>query len=388
MTTIEDTSTARNRELERQKMRDAAKHLGAATLRDGSWFARTVATHVKKHCELMSGAYWEKTYPGLDPEERADREIHKTAWKAAGAGMLASVGASTGELLALFTEGLAAPVGVPAAAVSMAGEGAYTALHQIDLACDIASIYGVPFDGDDVGEVATLFALALDIELEDPDEEQKRKAEHKDEGMMERLMELEEGEVATRIGRKLLEEAVMRNILPIVNVPISARWNYVATKKLGQHVKRYVRYRRAITAAVKKLRFDKITSPGLLVEGCWLLATSDGDAGNEEVMALAMIMDLLDPQQRAAIELDKQFGDDEEQWFDELANIAPDMVDPLLDTLFLVAATDKELVASERRFLRRVGRTVGREVDLGRISRICAHLAEGDELPDDVKHCA
>lgn len=387
MTTPGEVTFTRS-ELERQKLRDAAKHLGAANLRDGSWFARSVAKHVKKHCEIMSAAHWDKTYPGLDVEDRADREIRKVAWRAAGAGMLGSLGASTGELLALFTEGLAAPIGVPAAAVAMASEGAYTALLQIDLACDIASIYGVPFDADDVGEVATLFALALDIDLEDAPDEEQHKEHVKDEGMMERLMELEEGEVATRIGRKLLEEAIMRNILPVVNIPISARWNHVATKKLGMHVKRYVRYRRALTGAVKKLRFDRITSPSILVEGAWLLATSDGAAGNEEVMAIALIMDLLDPTQRAAIELDKHFGDDEEQWFDELASVAPDMIDPLLDALFIVAATDKNLVASERRFLRRVGRTLGREIDLARITRICAHLAEGDDLPDDVKHSA
>ncbi len=68
--------------------------------------------------------------------------------KASVAGAFASAGASAGELLSLFTEGLGAPIGVPAIVVSMCGEAAYTAMLQIDLACDLGSVYGVTFDVD------------------------------------------------------------------------------------------------------------------------------------------------------------------------------------------------------------------------------------------------
>ena len=126
----------------------------------------------------------------------------------------------------------------------------------------------------------------------------------------------------------------------------------------------------------------------MLVEGAWLLATVDGDAGHEEVMALALIMDQLPAAQRKAIELDKTLGDDEEDWFDALEKLPHEMHDPLLDTLYMIAATDKDLEASERRFLRRVGKTLKREIDFERIEKICAHLSEGEDLPDDFLHCS
>lgn len=377
----------REREIEMAKLRDAAKHLGVAKLRDGSWFRRTVASHVKKHFETVTAAHWDKVYPGLDVEERAHREIVKVARKASAAGALASVGASTGELLSLVTDGLGAPVGVPAAMLSMGLEAAYTALLQIDLACDLASIYGVPFDADDVGEVATLFGLALEVDIK---EKKKEEAEHgeAETGLTAKLIELEDGEIASRIGKKLIEEAVMRNIVPVLNVAISARWNFVATSKLGRTVRKYVRYRKALTQSCSKLRLDAVTDPSVLVEGAWLLATVDGDAGHEEVMALAFIMDQLTPEQRKAIELDKTLGDDEEEWFDALEKVPHEMHDPLLDTLYMIAATDKDLQASERRFLRRVGRALKRDIDFERIKQICEHLSEGEDLPDDFLHCA
>jgi hypothetical protein len=234
--------------------------------------------------------------------------------------------------------------------------------------------------------VATLFGLALEVDIQEKKKEEK--AEPGADGLTAKLIQLEDGEIASRIGKKLIEEAVMRNIVPILNLAISARWNYVATMKLGGTVKKYVRYRKALTHSCHKLRLDSVTDPAVLVEGAWLLATVDGEAGHEEVLAMAMIMDELAPAARKSIELDKTLGDDEEDWFEALVKVPHEMHDPLLDTLYMVAATDKELEASERRFLRRVGKALKREIDFERIAKICEHLNEGEDLPDDFLHCS
>jgi hypothetical protein len=306
------------------------------------------------------------------------------AVKSAAAGALAAVGASTGELASLFTDGLAAPVGIPATLMSMALEAAYTSLLQVDLACDLGLIFGVPFNPDDVGEIATLFGLALDMDMYSKKEREEAAETDAPRGLMSRLMHLEEGEIATRIGRKLLEDSVVRNVLPIVGVPISARWNYVATVKLGAKVKKYMRYRHAIRGAVARLRIGSVTDPTLLVEGCWLIATVDGEAGHEEMLALAAIMDLLTPEQQASIATERAFGDHEETWFARLGSVDAQMQPALLDALYLVAAADREMAVPERRFLGRVGTTLGREIDFARVEQICRHLAHGDEPPAGV----
>ena len=359
-------------------------------LRDGSWFQRVVADHVKKHLAATDAGRWIARHPGKDLEQRASLEIKSAARRAATAGIVASTGASTGEILALLTEGLAVPVGVPIAIVCMILEAAYTSFLQIDLACDLASMYGVPFDADDIGEVATLFGLSLEVDVK------KRRPIHEDEtrsepdeerGLTAKLQELEDGELAKKIGKKLIEESVMRNAIPLLGIPISGRWNYVATKRLGQTAKKYMRYRRALVQGCAALRLDTVGNPALLVEGAWLLATTDGDAGHEEVMALALIMDQLTDVQRRSIELDKTLGDDEEEWFVELAKAPAAMYEPMLDVFYLIAATDKEVQAAERRFLRRVGKAIGRPIDFDRLERICRHLADGEDLPPGTFHC-
>jgi hypothetical protein len=375
----------REREQEVTSLREAAEHIGVAGLRDGSWFRRIVASHVKKHHATIGDRHWDDLYPGLDKEERARRHIKHVARLASAAGALGSLGAGTGELLALVTDGIAAPVGVPAAVLSMALEGAYTSLLQVDLACDLASMYGVPFDADDVGEVATLFGLAFEIDVKRTkkhDDAGNEDAEDIDGGLTAKLLELEDSAIATKIGKKLLEDAFVRNAIPVAGVFISARWNYVATKRLGAAVNKYVRYRRALLHACSRLRLDAVTDPKVLVAGAWLLATTDGDAGHEEVMTLALIMDLLTEEQRRTLELDRTLGDDEEEWFESLATMPQAMHAPLLDVLYLIAASDRELAAAERRFLRRVCKALAQEADLERVRRIGRHLSEGETLPD------
>jgi hypothetical protein len=371
------------------KLRDAAKQMGVSKLADGSWFRQIVAAHIKKHAATITPAHWETLYPGVPVEERARRQIAGVARKAAASGALASVGTSTGELLSLFTDGLAAPIGVPATIVSMALEAGYTALLQIDLACDLASIYGVAFDPDDVGEVATLFGVALGVDVQKkpaPDDVGEDGDEPK--GLTAKLIELEDGDIATRIGRKMLEDSAMKNIVPVLGVAISARWNYVATLRLAATVRRYVRYRSALYAALAKLKIAHVADPSLIVEGAWLLATVDGAAAHEETLAVAAILDSLPEDKRQAIELDRALGSSECDWFDELVRTPKETRDALLDVLYLVAATDKHVEESERRFLERVGKALSVQIEFDRIGQICRHLARGDALPDGFFHCA
>src|SRR5260221_5414258 len=148
------------------QLRHAATQIGAHSSREASWFQGIVAAHVRNYSETISAERWEALYPGLGTDERARREIERTARLVAATGMASASGASAGELLMLITEGLATPIGLPVAAASMVLGEAYTAFLQIKLAFDLGSIYGAPFDADDVGEVAVLFGLALDMKVD------------------------------------------------------------------------------------------------------------------------------------------------------------------------------------------------------------------------------
>jgi hypothetical protein len=362
------------------KLRDAAKHLGVASIRDGSWFQSVLRTHVRAHAERMDRSRFDRLYPKLSLEERAQAEVGKTALKSAAAGALASAAASTGELISLVTEGLAAPVGLPGAALAMGLEAAFTALLQIDLACDLALIYGVPFNADDVGELATLFGLALDMDVHSKKDKEEEDAVGAPRGFLARLMHLEEGEIGQRIGRKLLEDSLVRNVVPVVGVPISARWNYVATLRFGNRAKKYLRGRRALAGSIKRLDLGGADAK-LLVQGGWLIATVDGEAGHEEMLALSAIMDQLPAETRRALASNGTLSEDEAGWLTAVGKADKGGQPALIDALTLVATADHELATPERRFLERLGGALGREVDFARIEKINSHLTQGLEMP-------
>jgi hypothetical protein len=259
----------------------------------------------------------------------------------------------------------------------MAVEAAYTATLQIDLACDLSSIYTVPFDIDDVGDLTTLFRLALN--LHEPtapaDGEEVRRG-----GLMAQLAAIEDSAAARQIGRKLIEEALLRNILPVVDIAISMHWNYVATERLGRTVLRHVRYRAALRRALSKLRLQALAEPEMLVEGAWILATLTGEPSPETALAIARIVDALPLESRQHITSDRAFGDDEQEWFDALPLVPPGMHETLLDILSLVAAADGSLTLPEKRFLQRVGRHLGRPVDLARAETIARSLDGGEQV--------
>src|SRR5262249_55750413 len=143
------------------RLRAAAKHFGRGSLSDGTWFQGLVAAHLAGERERARPQHWDRAYPALPVAERVQREVRKTALKAAATGAGAAPLTTSGELAPLFTEGLAGPIGVPAAVLSMVLEATYKALLQIDLVGDLAAIHGQPFGPGAAGEVTAVFATAV-----------------------------------------------------------------------------------------------------------------------------------------------------------------------------------------------------------------------------------
>ncbi len=101
------------------KLRHAADQMGVRSLREGSWLQSIIAEHARSYSEANPADGWEDLHPGVSRDEFARREIERTARMVTATGIASATGASAGELLMLVTEGLAAPVGLPVAAISM-----------------------------------------------------------------------------------------------------------------------------------------------------------------------------------------------------------------------------------------------------------------------------
>ena len=87
----------RRRDQELNQLRDAARQLGVDKLRDGTWFRRIVAAHVKKHCADDHGrTTGTRSIPASTSRARARKQIRGVVAPGGRHGAVASIGAELG----------------------------------------------------------------------------------------------------------------------------------------------------------------------------------------------------------------------------------------------------------------------------------------------------
>ncbi|MET0386487.1 MAG: hypothetical protein ABW321_11035, partial [Polyangiales bacterium] len=284
------------------------------------------------------------------------------------------------EVMSLVTEGAATVVAVPLGLASVGAEAVYTTALQIDLAFDLASIYGVPFAHDDVGEISTLLAMALGVDLVSEPTRHDKPSEAGETKPWRVIRQMQRNDFAQRVGREVVQQSVLRNVVPVAGVLVSAVWNQVVLRRFANQVHTTVRQRLGIVRACRGIHLGEPNTARAILDGAWLLATADGDIAHQEALALSTLIDSLTLPERLAV-TEASFPDDEEDWFARLTELEPRGQEMLVDLLALIASADGTLSTPKRRFLRRLARTLDREIDLAEIELLAAKVRQGVVLP-------
>jgi tellurite resistance protein len=359
------------------KINTAVRELKRREDEAGSWMQRFIYREIEHRTVTRGPKYWDQLFPGLAPEERAQRRIHRMLTRGTVAGVAAAAGASSAEVLSLASDGVGTVVAVPLGLVSVGAEMVYTTALQIDLAFDLASIYGVPFAHDDVGEISTLLALALGVDLVREPSRHDQPAEAGETKPWRVVRQMQRSDFGQRVGREVVQQSVLRNVIPVLGVLVSAAWNQIVLRRFASQVHTAVRQRLGILRACRDVRLGEQRTARTILDGAWLIATCDGEIGHQEALALATLIDSLTLPERIAVH-DASFPDDEEEWFARLGELDPAAQGVLVEVLALVASSDGVFTTPERRFLRRVARALHREVDLAAIERLVARMRAGE----------
>jgi tellurite resistance protein len=342
-----------------------------------SWMQRFIFREIEQRTRTRGPAYWDAQFPGRSSEQRAQARIRRMLTRATVAGVGAAAGASTAEVLSIAGEGIASIGAIPLGLLSVGAEMVYTTALEIDLAFDLASIYGVPFAQDDVGEISTLLALALGVDLVEEPHVHDKPVLPGATKMWRVMRQMQREDFAQSVGRGVVRQAILRNGVPVVGVIVSAAWNQIVLRRFAHQVHTAVRQRVAITQACRDMHLGEPRAARIILDGAWLIATADGNLGHHESLVLATLIDSLPvPQRLDAGEV--SFSEDEEEWFERMVALDEASRDVLLDVLSLVASADGALVTPERRFLRRVAKALGRQIDLEAIERSMERLRKGE----------
>jgi hypothetical protein len=311
-----------------------------------SWFTNLVNAYVH-HRNARRG---ELRAPDGTEGERALKLIEIACVKASFTGAAAGLLSTGATVVTAETQGVGAFIALPVAAAAIGGEMFYRAVIHLEMTCDLAELFGVPFEPDDTGELWRVYALAFNTHDHDEDDPAHE--------LVHKVAEAEGEQVGEAIGGKLLGESVLRNVLPFVGIATSSVQNWRLTKRLGDTVRRYVRYQRALRDALERDRSACQAHLELLVEGFWFVFTADGNLAEEEAATLAKIYDRFDDAKK--LELKARFIADESGFLHRCSELPQEVRDAFLHALEVAAAVDKEFTLPEQKFLERCAHALGR----------------------------
>ena len=348
----------------------AVPHVAWSEGGDGGWFVRLAAARLGKHAMRRARVAVRAT-DGTEAD-RAQKAIRVACAKCALTGAASGGITTAAEVLTAESEGLSALVTVPAAMLAIGGEMVLRAVVHLDLTCELAEIFGVPFD-----ESAFWWLYALAFGTTDHAEGTS------DPGrlLVERVLLLKGDDVGARIGSKLLGESVLRNIVPGVSIATSSIASWVMTRRLGDTVRRTMRYHRAFGDAMREAGHRCAAHCGLLAEGLWFLFTADGRLSPEETTVLASLVRSLPPGETVAVMA--RFVEDDHDWQQRLGQLPDRERDDFLHALEVAATVDMVVSLPERKILRGAARALGRRYDETRIGRMVEQFDEVGVLTTD-----
>jgi hypothetical protein len=341
--------------------------------RPGGWYVKLVAHYVRKNVARRkdAGAAVASTE---SPHERAVSAIRWACVKSAASGALCGMVSTAATVITAQTEGIGGIVAGPVAALAIGGEMMLRTILHVELTCELAEIFHVEVDPDDGDDLWRLYGLAFGTHGQD-------EGEDGDPGraVVAEMGHLEGEEIGEQIGSRVLGESVMRNILPVVGIFTSAVTNFLMTRRLGNTVRRYMRYQHALDAEGAYASEHCHPVLDLVIEGMWFLFSADGKLEPEEITFLGHMLKKLDPVSRHAVTA--RFVEDELDWTIRIATEVPEsMRDTFLHVLEVAAAVDKEVGLPERKILRRAAHALGREWTEERVNKMIAEFEESGVL--------
>jgi hypothetical protein len=346
-----------------------------------SWFTRLVGAYLRYRFAQRSAqrSARRSAAPAREPRAQTERAhaVIRVACVKSALGGTASAAITTGAVFA--TAGAPSPLAgavmtVPIAAVAIGGEMIGRALIHLDMVCDLAEIFGIEFDPEDPTEFWQIYGLAFGA----ADHE---KAGDPGKDLVERLGRTHGKELGRKIGHEILGESVVKNLVPVLGIAMSPITNWLRTRKLGDTVRRYVRYRRAIGDAMAVAEDMCREHLDLLVAGLWFLFVADGQLNPEEAALLDRLLRKMDPTTRAKVEAG--FVEDEDPWVAQLGVLPESMRDHFLHALEVAAAVDKSVSLPEQKILARAARALGRQYDRQNVEHMMKQFEDVGVLGPD-----
>jgi len=227
--------------------------------RTGEWFPALINRILTEHAKTVNAETFLKKYPALDRQRIAQRLVKVAEHHAGLSGAAAASAISAAELSTSVTAGASIAV----AALSFAGEISATTYIQLAMVFDIFLIMGAPFDLNDPEDIMTMFWYAFGVNKYESIanlglKSGPRTAEYLGRKALRNGIREAMQKVAARLGgqelaKTITEKALLKLIVPGINLPIAYTVNKYFTRHLGKIAIRQSKKRAAALTPLRQL---------------------------------------------------------------------------------------------------------------------------------------
>ena len=338
-------------ELEEAKV--FAKTLSSDDVKSGQWFVALLQKVIQSYDRNARSEYFQQKYPGLAPDEIADKLISVTVKYATIAGGVTGATASAGQISSLISGGMSLTLMVG----SIGAEMLYLAKIQMRLVLDLANVYDLQLNADDPEDILMIFGYALGIaptELIGQGVQVATKAgtprvikKYITKGSLKSVQSVSQ----KLIGKKILQRTIIKFVTPLASVVVGSSYNYVITKSVGAIAKAHLKNRGQVTDELRQLVSRQNTYIIAFPAAAMYMAQVDGEFSAKEKDFYRALLSRMSFEEHTQTEFQKVVAS-EENILDAIAEIEDEEVkSSLIEVMVLMAVYDGKLAKEEREFL-------------------------------------
>lgn len=341
-----------------------AKSFGVDELKNGDWFLKILRMTISSYNRNARASYFQQKYPGMHPDELADKMISIATRYATLAGGIAGAAVTANEIATLTTFGMTAALLI----TTIGAEMIYLAGLQLRLILDLSIIYDIQLDSDDPEDMMMLMYYALGIAPTDLAGKGLTKTAA---GGMQTLIKTYVSKdslktlqtLGRQVGIKILQRDILKFAVPVVSTAVGGSYNYITTLGVGKTAKSHFKNRHGVSDELRQLISRQNTYDLVFPAAIMYMANIDGQFSLEEKQLYNSVISRM------------SFPSHQQQEFDRLVNDEVSIMDTisilsdddskyvLIELLSMMALYDGELANAEREFLSKVAEKLNVTLD-------------------------
>lgn len=357
-------------EAERSESESFARTLSPEEISGGDWFIKLLRKVTSSYNRNARAAYFQTKYPGLHPDDVADKLIMVATRYSMVIGGVTGLAASATQAAAVGTLGTSLAVTV----TSLVTEMVTLAALQMRLLLDLSVIYDLQLNEDDPEDLLMIFGYALGVAPQTQAGKLTETIAGNATKQVIRNVVKKDVNSAFRnatyklIGKKIGQKALIKYGVPVVSIAVGSGYNYLSTKILSSIAKAHFRTRGQVNDELRKLVSRKNTYALVIPAAVYHVSNLDSKTARAErdlykAMLSRMTIEDHTPEEFEALSTDQN------QLLNLMSQLDDDDKSVLLNLLTMMVICDGELNDKERDFLTKSAQSLNLTLDMPDIER-------------------